>query len=80
MQIFANIPLIDNILAGVWAVFFAVYLAYDTRLIVGGKHQKRAFGKEDYIMAALSIYQDVISLFLRIVQLLESNKKKGNKK
>lgn len=75
VQMFANIPLFDNILSGVWAILFAVYLAYDTRLIIGGKHQKKMYGQNDYIVAALSVYQDVISLFIRIVKLLDGNKK-----
>jgi FtsH-binding integral membrane protein len=70
----------DNFLAGLGAVFFSVYLAYDTKLIVGGTHQKRQFGKNDYILAALSIYQDMIGLFIRIMKLLGTSKNKNKRR
>lgn len=70
LGIFFKMPLLDNLLSAALAVIFASYIAYDTQMIVGGKHHKHAYGKNEYILAALNLYQDVINLFLQIMKLL----------
>ena len=47
---------------------FSLFLVYDTQVILGGKH-RLAFHPEDYLFAALSLYQDVIGMFLHILSL-----------
>eukprot|EP01034_Spumella_vulgaris_P026082 gene26083-32612_t len=47
-------------------------------MIVGGKHHKKTYRKNEYIVAALSLYQDVVMLFvelLKILQRMEESKK-----
>jgi len=63
-------PIVENIQAGLCAAIFAVYIAHDTQMIVGGKHRKHKFAENEYIMAALSLYQDVVGLFLQLLKLL----------
>jgi FtsH-binding integral membrane protein len=63
-------PLLDNLASLAMAVVFSVYLARDTQMIVGGKHARFKFGPKDHVLAALSLYQDVISLFLRVLEIL----------
>jgi hypothetical protein len=41
-----------------------LYLVYDTQLIVGGNHRKHQFSIDDYAMAAICLYIDIIQLFL----------------
>jgi FtsH-binding integral membrane protein len=48
-------------------------------MIVGGKHHKYAYNEREYVMAALTLYQDVINLFLRVLQIL-SKLDKENKR
>jgi len=52
-------------------ILFSIYLIFDTQLILG------RFGNEysidDYIIAALNIYLDIIQLFLYILSLLRRN-------
>lgn len=55
--------------AGCGALIFSMYIVYDTQLIVGGKHAKFQFGIDDYCMAAISLYIDIIQLFLYLLQL-----------
>lgn len=55
-------------LAGVGALLFSFYIVYDTQLIMGGKHD-HAFTIDDYCMAALSLYMDIIQLFLHLLAL-----------
>jgi FtsH-binding integral membrane protein len=48
---------------------FAGYVLYDTQLIIGNKSNK--FTEEDYILAAMNLYLDIINIFLEILKLLE---------
>lgn len=57
------------IYAALGALLFSFYIVFDTQLIVGGKH-KHGFSIDDYAMAAICIYIDIIQLFLFILQLL----------
>lgn len=47
---------------------FAMYLVYDTQLIIGNKSQ--ALGVDDYIWAAMMLYIDIIQIFLHILRLV----------
>ncbi|XP_017151363.1 protein lifeguard 1 [Drosophila miranda] len=48
---------------------FSLYLVVDIQMMIGGKH-KNQYDEEDYILAALSIYIDIIHLFMYILMLL----------
>mmetsp|Transcript_34039 Transcript_34039/g.81695 ORF Transcript_34039/g.81695 Transcript_34039/m.81695 type:complete len:254 (+) Transcript_34039:91-852(+) len=61
---------LNMIYAGLGAVIFSFYIIFDTQLIVGGKHNKFRFSIDDYCMAAINIYVDIIQLFLFLLQLL----------
>lgn len=54
------------------ALVFSFYLVYDTQMMIGGNH-KYSISPEEYIFAALSIYLDVIQLFLYILQMFGSS-------
>lgn len=54
------------------ALLFCVYLIYDTQLILGNK--SRAFSVDDYIMAAMMLYIDIIQIFLYILSILGKSK------
>lgn len=57
------------IYAALGAMLFSFYLIFDTQLMLGGKH-KYSISPEDYIMAALNLYIDIINLFLMILRLV----------
>ncbi len=50
----------------VWALLgvlvFSFYLLFDTQLIMGGKRYE--IGIDDYIMATMILYLDIINIFL----------------
>ena len=46
-----------------------MFLLMDTQMMMLGRH-KYSFNPEDWAFAALTIYTDIISLFLYILQLL----------
>ncbi|XP_029957902.1 protein lifeguard 1 [Salarias fasciatus] len=51
-------------------LLFSLYLVFDTQLILGGKHRNFELSPEEYVFAALSLYLDVVSLFLLLLQLI----------
>lgn len=50
-------------------LLFSFYLVFHTQLIVGGKHRLQ-FTVDDYAVAAINLYLDVIQLFLFILRML----------
>jgi FtsH-binding integral membrane protein len=45
-------------------VIFSFYVVFDVQLILGGKHTKYRFGVDEFVFAALSVYLDIVNLFL----------------
>lgn len=54
--------------AAMGALLFSAYIVYDTQLIIGGKHKHR-FSIDDYALAAISLYMDIIQLFLYLLRI-----------
>lgn len=54
---------------------YCVYLLVDTQWIMGGK--KKELKLDNYAMGAAVLYMDIISLFLKILQILGDKKKKN---
>jgi len=51
------------------ALLFSGYIVFDTQLIVGGKHAKYQFSLDDYCMAAINLYLDIIQLFMFLLEI-----------
>merc|ERR1719401_1528156 len=52
------------------ALLFSFYIVYDTQLILGGKHQRsHEFSIDDYCFAAISLYLDIVQLFLFLLRI-----------
>ena len=65
--IFIPVPflyLIYNILG---LVLFSFYLIFDVQLLMGDRKVK--FTEDDYILAAMSIYLDIVYIFVKLLQL-----------
>lgn len=56
--------------ASLGAALFSFYLIIDTQMIVGGKHRAYQFSIDDYCFAALTLYMDIINLFMYILQIV----------
>lgn len=56
------------VLCALTLVLLSVYVIYDTQLIVG-KHSYK-YMVDDYILAALNLYLDIINMFLTILRIL----------
>lgn len=68
--LFLRIPLLQAAYAMGGAILFSGYIVYDTQLVVGGKHQSKRLSIDDYVVAALSIYMDIVRLFMFLLRLL----------
>ena len=55
--------------ASAGALIFSMYIVYDTQLMMGGKH-KYSLSPEEYIFASLSLYLDIINLFMYILMII----------
>ena len=71
VTMFTDSPLIRNIYCGVGGLLFSIYLIIDTQMIMGGKTIE--LGVDEYALAALLLYIDIIQIFLYILQLLSNN-------
>ena len=65
---FVNIPLLNVIYTYISLIIFCIYLIYDTQLLIGSGRFK--FTEDDYILAAINIYLDIIILFLKILSIV----------
>lgn len=60
-----------HVVVCVFGVFlYAIYLVYDTQLLVGNK--ENALDMEDYILGAIMLYLDIINLFVYLLQILKT--------
>ena len=66
--IFINIPLLNVVITYISLIIFCIYLIYDTQLLIGSGRFK--FTEDDYILAAINIYLDIIILFLKILAII----------
>ena len=62
--LFPEAEVLSTALLWIGVVLFSVYIMYDVSMICN------RLGYDDYIVAALELYLDVINLFLRILSLL----------
>jgi len=58
------------------ALLFSAFLVYDMQLILGGDHAHE-FSVDDYAMAALCVYLDIIQLFLSLLRLIGERSNDG---
>jgi protein lifeguard len=53
--------------AYIGVILFSFYLLFDTQLIMGGKRYELSI--DDYIMAAMILYLDIINIFLELLKI-----------
>ncbi|CAB3368048.1 Hypothetical predicted protein [Cloeon dipterum] len=56
---------------GIGAFLFCAYIVYDTQMIMGG--HRYALSPEDYIMATIMLYMDVVNVFLNMLGIINYN-------
>ncbi|PVD35856.1 hypothetical protein C0Q70_02825 [Pomacea canaliculata] len=60
--------ILNAVYAGLGALVFALFLIYDTQMIMGGR--KIELSPEEYIYGALQLYIDVVYIFLFLLSLM----------
>ena len=55
------------VFTSLFALIFALYIVYDTQLIIGGSKRSRQFSIDDYVYASLILYIDIINMFLIVL-------------
>jgi len=68
VTIFVHSNFLDNLYCCLGVFVFGIYLIVDTQLIMGGKQVELAI--DEYILAAMMLYIDIIQIFLYILRLL----------
>lgn len=71
VTMFTDSPFIRNLYCAVGVLLFSIYLVIDTQMIMGGKSLELRV--DEYVLAALLLYIDIIQIFLYILQLLSNN-------
>lgn len=59
-------------IAIVFAAIYSLYILIDTQLILGGKNKELTY--DNYILGSAILYADIISLFLKLLQILGKKK------
>lgn len=77
---YMGLSLGENLTAWLLAMVFSTYIIYDTQLIIGNKHHKRRYPPTEYILAALSLYQDVVGLLMQVLRILADNKRRNERR
>lgn len=72
VTLFTSSPFIHNLYCCIGVVLFGIYLVIDTQMIMGGRTVELAV--DEYFLAAMLLYIDVIQIFLYILELLGSNR------
>jgi len=63
---------LQTVISCVILVLFCFYLIYDTQKIIGGDHRNQ-YSEKDYVFAALSLYIDIMGIFLELLSLFGGN-------
>ena len=76
VNLFFYNTIIQLMIAGFSCLIFSIFIIVDIQMILGRKHIKFRYHVDDYILASLNLYLDVINFFLYLLQFLtlgESN-------
>ena len=75
LNIFIQSSIIETLISTVSAILFSCYIVYDTQLIVSGNH-KYKFDVDEYIFATLTLYLDIINLFINLLKIIGKRDKR----
>jgi FtsH-binding integral membrane protein len=72
ISIFTKVLFWHNLLCALGIVLFGIYIVIDTQMVVGGK--RYGLGLDDWAVASLILYIDIIQVFLYILEILVRNR------
>lgn len=68
---FTSTPWLRVLYSGLGALLFSFFLLIDTQMIVGGT-RSIVISPEEYILAVITLYMDIIQIFIHVLNLLNS--------
>ena len=74
MMSFIQIALLNIIYSVGGAVLFSFYIIYDTQLLIGGNNRRIQYTTDDFALASINLYLDVVNLFLFLLDLIGGNR------
>lgn len=69
LQLFFYSETVELVVAAIGALLFCGFIIYDTHSLM------HRLSPEEYVLAAINLYLDIINLFLHLLRLLEAAKK-----
>jgi FtsH-binding integral membrane protein len=69
LGIFIKSSILHMAISCVGAILFSCYIVYDVQILLGGSH-KHKISPDEYVAATISIYLDIINLFLHMLHIL----------
>jgi hypothetical protein len=73
VMMFVKMPILHMVYSCLGALLFSFFLLIDTQMIVGGSRSLQ-ISPEEYILAVITLYLDIIQLFLYILQIFNGSK------
>jgi hypothetical protein len=70
MAMFIQQPIVHLIFSCMGALLFSFYIIYDVQILMEGKRVQ--LSPDDYVLAAINLYLDIINLFIYILQILDN--------
>lgn len=72
MPFFYQSRMTQVVISVVFVIIYGIYLVIDTQLVIGSG--RYSFNEDEYIVAALNIYIDIVGLFLYLLELFGDSK------
>lgn len=73
INFYFRIPIVSSVIAFALAIVYSLYILYDTLLIMD--HVKHNLSLDQYVLASLFLYVDIVGLFLNILRVLGSRRR-----
>ncbi|XP_072541072.1 protein lifeguard 3 [Salminus brasiliensis] len=68
---FQYVPWLHMLYAAIGAIVYTLFLAYHTQVLIGNR--SHTLSPEEYVFAALSLYVDIVQIFLFLLQITGSS-------
>lgn len=68
LQFFIRNRVLEILIASCMVIVFGIYIIYDTQMICGGDRAVQ-FSTDDYMMAAMVLYIDILQMFLELLRI-----------
>ena len=64
-----RVKILYQIICALIIALLSIYIIWDTKMIVGGRHKRYQLDLDDFAIGAMILYSDIVTIFLYILQL-----------